>query len=99
MLDRGGQLSQLLADSAHFLTVGDITGEQTNLLAHRRTAASSCGRLLQSGPHGLRVVQAFRPNDVQRGRARVVQPYVQRASHNHTVARIVLHNSGSRSSQ
>lgn len=92
MLDRGGQLSHLLTDSSHFLTIGDITGEQTNLLPQRRTAASSCGSLLQSGPHGLRVVQAFRPNDVQRGRARVVQPYVQRASHNHTVARIVLHS-------
>lgn len=77
MLDRGGQLSQLLADSSHFLTVGCITGEQTSLLAHRRTATSSCCSLLQSGPHRLRVVQAFRPNDVQRGCARVVQPYMQ----------------------
>ena len=92
-LSYGRELSHLLANRPHFFAVVGIVCNETNLVTYRCAAAASIRGLLERGTHGLRVVQPLGPNHVKRGSARIIEPYVQRASHYASVARIMLHRS------
>ena len=89
-LSYGRELSHLLANGPHFFAVVAIVCDETNLVTYRCAAAASIRGLLKRSTHGLRVVQPLGPDDVKRSSARIVEPYVQRASHDVSVARIVL---------
>ncbi len=89
-LSFGGELSHLLADGSHLFAVVGIVGDETNLRTHRRAAAASIRGLLERSTHSLRVIHPLGPHHVQRSSARIIEPYVQRASHEGSVARIVL---------
>jgi hypothetical protein len=90
VLSGGRQLSHLLTNGSHLFAVGGIDGDQANLLSHCCSTAASLGGFLERGTHSLRVVQALGAYDVKRSGTRIIEPYVQRASHSASVARIVL---------
>jgi len=80
-LSYGRELSHLLANGSHLFAVVGILGDATNLITHRCATAASIRGLLERSTHSLRVVQPLGPHHVKRSSARVIEPYVQRASH------------------
>jgi len=86
----GRELSHPLANGSHLLPILGILGDPTNLATHRCAATASIRGLLERSTHRLRVVQPLGPHHVERSSARIIEPDVQGASHDGSVARSVL---------
>ncbi len=82
----GRVLSHLLANGSHLVSVIGVVGDESNLVADCCAAAASSRGLLERGTHSLRVVQPLGPDHVKRGHARIIESYMQRASHDGSVA-------------
>lgn len=71
------EVSHLLADNSHLLTVAFVNRQTAHFLTKGRTDSPACGGLPQCGAYGLRVAHAAGANDIEGGCRGLIQTDVQ----------------------